>query len=238
MQGFNRIAALLTSISKTINEPASSTKNGSGSGSNKNNDSRPASEWNDNNGEVDRFGGDGVEHAKKSRKSKGQKMSKSQKSAKSGKNSSKSGNSPNFGATEAGPSFLTPEARSAFNRLWLAFTEAPILWYFDPEYPIRIETDVSGYAIGGMLSQLASGTSPDGVVTKANLGQWHPVAFFSRKMIPAETWYKTHNGKLLVIVKAFKTWRHYLEGCKHEVLVLTDYNNLRRFMDTKSLSSR
>ena len=56
-------------------------------------------------------------------------------------------------------------------------------------------------------------------------------------MIPAETRYETHDGELLVIVEAFKTWRHYLEGCKHEVLVLTDHNNLRRFMDTKSLSS-
>ena len=57
-------------------------------------------------------------------------------------------------------------------------------------------------------------------------------------MIPVETWYKTHNGKLLAIVEAFKTWRHYLKGCKHEVLVFTDYNNLCRFIDTKSLSSR
>ena len=95
-----------------------------------------------------------------------------------------------------------------------------------------------GYAIGGVLSQLASGTSPDGVGTKTDLGQWYPVAFFFRKMIPAETRYKTYNGELLAIVEAFKTWRHYLEGCKHEVLVLTDHNNLRRFMDTKSLSSR
>ncbi len=55
-------------------------------------------------------------------------------------------------------------------------------------------------------------------------------------MIPAETWYKTHNGELLAIVEAFKTWRHYLKSCKHEVLVLTDYNNLQRFMDKKSLS--
>ena len=57
-------------------------------------------------------------------------------------------------------------------------------------------------------------------------------------MIPAETRYETHNGELLAIVEAFKTWRHYLEGCKHEVFILTDHNNLRRFMDTKSLSSR
>ena len=180
----------------------------------------------------------------KTRKSKGQKTSKSRKSAKSQKSSkprknpSKSGNSPNFGATETRPSFLTPEARSTFNRLRLAFTEALILRYFDPECHIRIETDASGYAIGGVLSQLASGTSSDGVVTKTDLGQWHLVAFFSRKMISAETRYETHDGELLAIVEAFKTWRHYLEGCKHEVLVLTDHNNLRQFMDTKSLSSR
>ena len=65
-----------------------------------------------------------------------------------------------------------------------------------------------------MPSELTSGTCFDGVVTKANLGQWHPVAFFSRKMIPAEMQYKTHNGKFLVNVEAFKTWRHYLKSCK------------------------
>ena len=45
-------------------------------------------------------------------------------------------------------------------------------------------------------------------------------------MIPAETQYKTYDGELLAIVEAFKTWRHYLEGYKHKVLVLTDHNNL------------
>ena len=221
IQGFSRIAAPLTSRLKTAAPPERLTL--------------------EEVGDVE--GGDGVDSSgieitKKSEKLKGQKTSKSRKLSKSGKNSSKSGNSPNFGATEAGPSFLTPEARSAFNRLRLAFTEAPILWHFDPECHIRIKTDASGYAIGGVLSQLASGTSPDGVVTKADLGQWHPIAFFSRKMIPAETRYETHDGKLLAIVKAFKMWRHYLEGCKHEVLVLMDHNNLRWFMDTKSLSSK
>ena len=42
---------------------------------------------------------------------------------------------------------------------------------------------------------------------------------------------------LLAIVKAFKTWRYYLEGRKHKVFVLTNHNNLRWFIDTKSLSS-
>ena len=107
---------------------------------------------------VDGVDGSGVKIAKKSEKSKGQKTSKSQKSAKSqklsksGKNSSKSGYLLNFGATETGPSFLTPETRSAFNRLQLALTKSPIFWHFDPEYHIRIETDASGYAIGVVLS--------------------------------------------------------------------------------------
>ncbi len=64
------------------------------------------------------------------------------------------------------------------------------------------------------------------------------MAFFSKKIIPTETWYKTYNGELLAIIEAFKTWKHYLKGCKHEVLIYTDHINLQRFMDTKNLSSR
>ena len=80
-------------------------------------------------------GGDsigGEELAKKSGKlSKGLKLSnlgnlKSKNSAKS-KKLSKSENSPNFNIKKAGPSFLTPKARAAFNRLQLTFTKAPIL---------------------------------------------------------------------------------------------------------------
>ena len=118
--------------------------------------------------------------------------------------------------------FLTLEAKLAFIKLRQAFFKAPILYHFDLERHIQIETDLSGYAIGGVLSQLISDDS----------SRWHLMAFFSRKMIPAETRYKTHNDELLAIVKAFKTWRYYLEGSQHEVLVLIDHNNLRRFMDT------
>ena len=124
--------------------------------------------------------------------------------------------------------FLIPGAKLAFTKLKQAFLKAPILHHFDSERYIRIETDVSGYAISGVLSQL----------TLDNLGQWHLVAFFSWKMIPAEARYETHNGELLAIVEAFNTWRHYLESSRHEVFMLTDYNNLWQFMDTKSLSFR
>ncbi len=124
--------------------------------------------------------------------------------------------------------FFTSEVKKTFTKLRQTFIGAPILNHFDPKRYIQIETDAFYYTISRIFSQL----------TLDDLGRWHLVAFFSRKMIPAETWYGTHDGKLLAIVKVFKTWKYYLEGCKHEVLVLTDYNNLQRFMDMKSLSFR
>ena len=124
-------------------------------------------------------------------------------------------------------SFLTPETKLAFSRLRQAFNKGPILYHFNAERYIQIETDASGYAIDGILSQLTPESGP-----------WHLVAFLSRRMILVENWYETHNEELLAIVETFKTWRHYLKGCKLGVLVLIDHNNFRRFMDIKSLSCR
>ena len=128
--------------------------------------------------------------------------------------------------TELG--FLTRGARKAFTELRQAFIKALILYHFDPKRHIRVKTNAFGYAIGGILSQL----------TLDNWSWWHPVAFFSRKMISTETRYETHDDELLAIVETFKTWKHDLEGSQHEVLVLTQYNNFRRFMETKSLKSK
>ena len=129
--------------------------------------------------------------------------------------------------TAKGFDYLTSATKKTFNHLRYAFTQAPILQYFDPKRYTRIETDVSGYAIDGVLRQL----------TLNDLSQWHPVAYYLQKKVSAKTWYKTHNGELLAIVEAFKTWQHYLKSCKHEVFVLIDHNNLWQFRDTKSLSS-
>ena len=167
---------------KTIrlsDKPAPNRNNISRWVSNKNNNSRSASKRNDGNNEVNWFGVDrnDIEYAKKlgklfkSRKSKSEKMSKSWNLAKSRKNSSKSGNSTNLNTTEDGPKVLSPNAKTTFNCLWLAFTKVPIFWHFNPEYHIWIKTDALGYAIGGVLSQLTSRTSPNKVVIKSHLGQ-------------------------------------------------------------------
>ena len=65
--------------------------------------------------------------------------------------------------------YLIPNAKQAFTQLKYAFTKAPILQYFDLKYYIWNKTDMSGYAIGAVLSQPILN----------NLGQLHLVAYYS-----------------------------------------------------------
>lgn len=66
--------------------------------------------------------------------------------------------------------------------------------HFDIEPLMYIEKDVSGYTISGILSQL----------TLDNLSQWHLITFFSQKIIAAETWYKTYENELWLLLKYSK----------------------------------
>ena len=52
--------------------------------------------------------------------------------------------------------FLTPGAKLAFTKLKQTFFKALILHHFELKRHIWIETDVSGYAISKVLSQLIS----------------------------------------------------------------------------------
>jgi hypothetical protein len=115
---------------------------------------------------------------------------------------------------------LPLRARIAFKTLVETFMAASMLRYFDPTLPIRVETDASAKAIGAVLSQL----HPN--------GNWHPVAFRSRKMTSEETRYGTGDGELLAIVDAFKAWRHYVHYAAHPIQVITDHFNLK-YLDTK-----
>ena len=78
------------------------------------------------------------------------------------------------------PKFLTSKAREAFNRLRQVFTKAPILRHFDLECHIRIETDASGYAIRGVLSQLTPNQLTSDEIIKSSV-DWHPVAYSLEK---------------------------------------------------------
>ena len=65
------------------------------------------------------------------------------------------------------------------------------------EGKFRVETDASGHAIGGVLSQEQE-------------EKWKPIAFLSRTMQLAEQNYKIYDKELLVIVEALAKWRQYL----------------------------
>ena len=129
--------------------------------------------------------------------------------------------------TAKGPPFVwTDIAEKAFGWIKKSFSGTGVLEHFNPHKCIHLEMDAPKFAIAAILSQFQE------------KGQWHPVAFWSRKLIPAETRYKTYDQELLVIVAAFKQWRYYLEGSTQTIEVLTDYNNLVAFQNVKSLNSR
>ena len=98
--------------------------------------------------------------------------------------------------------FFSTGTKEIFIHLRKAFTKALIQKYFDPERHIQIEIYASWYAIGEVLSQMTLDQHSFNHMThKANdetnplskIGQWHPVAFFSQKMILTETQYNTQN---------------------------------------------
>ncbi len=87
--------------------------------------------------------------------------------------------------------FLTPEACRSFQELVATFINSSFLVHFDVKRLIRLETDVSGYAISEILSQKQK-------------TEWKVVAYFSHKMIDVERNYEIHNAELLAIIESFR----------------------------------
>ena len=113
----------------------------------------------------------------------------------------------------------------AFDFLKACFCVASILRHFDSEAKTYMKTDVSDFALAGILSQVHD-------------GQLHSVVFLSRKLNSAELNYEIYDKEMLAIVQCFKQWRHYLEGVKYSVTVYTDHKNLEYFATTKRLNRR
>ena len=95
----------------------------------------------------------------------------------------------------------------------------------DPSLPYVVTTDASGYAVGAWLSQ--------------DQGRGlQPIAFLSKKMLPAERNYPVHEQELLAIVLALKEWRHYLSGVSFTIRVVTDHKSLVYLRTQPHLSPR
>lgn len=116
------------------------------------------------------------------------------------------------------------EQEKAFAELKRLFTSAPILAQWDPTKRTFLMTDCSGFAMGGVLLQ-----------------DWdnkrRVVAYYSKKLDPAEINYPIHDKEMLAVVCSIKHWDAELRGIGHFV-ILTDHRNLEYFMTKQKLSER
>jgi hypothetical protein len=123
------------------------------------------------------------------------------------------------------PFTWTDQCEEAFKQLKALLISAPLLAQWDPDRKTILETDSSGYAVGGAISQY----DDEGVL--------RPVAFFSKKNNPAECNYPIHDKELLAIVRGLEHWDSELRSVPSFV-IWTDHKNLEYFQKKWQLSER
>jgi hypothetical protein len=119
----------------------------------------------------------------------------------------------------------TQEEQKAFEQLKEAILSPDVISLPQPDGLFRMEVDASGYAIGGVLSQLQD-------------GKWKTIAFISRVLSPAEINYDIFDKELLAVMYAVEEWRCYLLSAKQPFEIWTDHNNLKYFKQPQKLNSR
>ena len=115
----------------------------------------------------------------------------------------------------------TPECQQAFDLAKSALADATLLHHPRPSAATSITVDASDTDMGGQLEQL------HGKV-------WKPIAFFSRKLSPAESKYAAFDRELLALYSGIGHFRHFLEG--RQFTAYTDHKPLTRAL--KSLTDR
>ena len=115
---------------------------------------------------------------------------------------------------------------SAFFQIKQAFKDGTMLAHFNPKRQTILETDASDFVTAAILSQYDES------------GILRPVAFMSKKKLPAECNYEIFDKELLAIVHAFETWTAELGSIEASTLILTDHKNLEHFTTTKKLNRR
>lgn len=104
----------------------------------------------------------------------------------------------------------TPEAEEAFHLARKSIVDYSALTYLT-DGPLRLATDASNYAIGGVLEQLQDEV-------------WRPLGFYSKALSAPETRYATFDRELLAIYRCILNFRHLLTG--RDFHILTDHKPL------------
>ena len=126
---------------------------------------------------------------------------------------------------KAGPDPVewTTDCTQVFRRLKELLCTGPVLVAPDYAKTFILQTDASQRGIGAVLSQ------------EDDTGNDHPVAFYSRKMLPREQNYSATEQEGLAVVDACKHFLPYLLG--RPFIIQTDYHTLT-FLNNKDTTSR
>ena len=114
--------------------------------------------------------------------------------------------------------------QKVFEELKERFTTEQVLVTPDLDREIRVEVDVSDFAMGGVLSM------------KYEDKKWMLVTYISKLLNEAKKNYKIHNKEMLVIIRCLEAQRHFLEGAKDLFEIQTDYKNLEYFIKAQKLN--
>jgi RNase H-like domain found in reverse transcriptase/Integrase zinc binding domain len=124
--------------------------------------------------------------------------------------------------------------QAAFETLWKAMVNKPVLWQPDFTKPFFLLTDASAYGMGAILSQ-------EGRVTHSNTTQkpkLHPVTYYSATFTETERNYNIYEWEILAIMKAITHWWPYLIWTKEPFTILTDHANLLHWKSPQKLDCR
>ena len=116
----------------------------------------------------------------------------------------------------------TLEAQEAVDRVIGALQQAPALLMWNPARKARVTTDASLVGIGALLEQFVEEDS-----------QWQPVAYWSRKLLPAQSRYHATDREWLAVVMAVtQTWWFWLRD--RDFVLRTDHAPLRYLLQNPS----
>ena len=103
------------------------------------------------------------------------------------------------------------DTQEAFDLLKSALVTAPVLTFPDYNSPFHVFSDASNVGLGAVLMQRVT-------------GKFHPIAYASRALSPAERRYHTTDREMLAAVWALRHFRDIIQGYK--VTLWTDHNPL------------
>ncbi|CAH2083764.1 unnamed protein product [Euphydryas editha] len=106
------------------------------------------------------------------------------------------------------PVNFTAKEHDAFIACKNSLCNAALLAHTDCNAKLALITDASDTAIGAALQQFKE-------------GQWQPLAFFSRKLMPSQQKYSPYDRELLAIYEAIKYFRHMVEA--RNFIIYTDH---------------